>query len=335
MTAVYPGFVTALFVHLIDSILYLEQASWVDTCDGDQFVQILIKWVYYILSRAFHMHFDRSVALFASNEAVEQYQEHQQQLAPGKSLQLPQSPDPRDEMTKKSSPRLVIVDLKKRGRKKWNGAQLRYMQSPLKFSSLDDIGFPLNSVCDRLLSFQQQNTSTNIRKTTSSAVMRLYQYLEDVIGEKDRVVFMGLHNYQKLRSETNVVVHIDGVNHSADNENESKKNNEGEDSQEVFQTKLRPGGVESAKVKTILRSIPARNMTAMSLEDMEAMLVGGCCNAEVDVDDDITCAIFPDKDNIVSCCPSGLNEKSNFVAPWTLCERWDSCAIGAMPGYPS
>ena len=84
MTSVYPGFAPALFVHLIDSILCLEHADENACHDKDQLdcrIHHLTQWVRYVLSRAFHMHFDRSVAMIAQNEAVAvQYlkQEHHQ-----------------------------------------------------------------------------------------------------------------------------------------------------------------------------------------------------------------------------------------------------------------
>ena len=142
------------------------------------------------------MHLNRSVAMFAPDEAVMQNVQQKQQFIPNPSQQstqqLSQAANREENIMEKSLPRPVLVDLKKRGRKKWNAAQLRYMQSPLDFPLLRDIGLSLNSASDRLLLVIQQRSTNTRRKITTSKVMQLHQYLLDVIGEEDRILFMGI-----------------------------------------------------------------------------------------------------------------------------------------------
>ena len=197
ITNVYPGFIMALFVHLIDSILCLDKARrQSQQGDGDLDVkqlelhtQYIFRWIRHILSRAFHMHFDKSVAMFIPKI--------DQSVVIKPPLQTETTTAATDTMSEQAADEKIFtpqpIDLKKKGRKKWTQAQLEYMQSPLDNSSLKDMGFPLNSVCDRILSHHQEIDS-------GTAVRELKQHLEDVIG-KERVVFMGIYGQSVVASE--------------------------------------------------------------------------------------------------------------------------------------
>jgi hypothetical protein len=338
MTSVYPGFAPALFVHLIDSILCLEHAAENACHDKDQLdcrIHHLTQWVRYVLSRAFHMHFDRSVAMIAQNEAAAVQhlkQEHpQQQAVTEPLLQIPQ------QLSQNSLPRPILFDLKKRGRKKWNTYQLRYMQSPLDFQSLSGIGFPLNSVCDRLFLLRQQRSSIHCGMTSTSRVMRLYQYLQDIIGEKDRILFMGISTYNSCclgagydntiasdpnRCSTAAKVGVGG----------RKECHLGLGSR----ARLRPSGAAAEGLESLNEPLPltiSSKTNKMSLEDMEAIFSG---EGNMNGDGDSPSIYSPDRKLDVVNCPTMLDDNShNITQPWTLCNYWDACAIGALPGYPS
>lgn len=292
----YPGFLHALFVHMVDAILTLVgdrgcgEEPTRPMCDGGvdmsdkkldtirlgHHVQYLTRWVHHILSRAFHMHFDTSVALWSDhsvdvNVTTEEIvqQEHDTSCESMRVTELPplceqhlrQLPSPLSQGKQ-------AIDLKKRGRKKWTVIQRLYMQSPLEYLYLHKtVGLPLNSVCDRLLLYRQQfgdlfgatalssKTITNTAaavNSTSLAVVQLHQHLENVIGKKERIVFMGLYDNDEV------------VSHADVNDNGS-------------------------------------NGTLISSNKDEGSP------------------------------PTGARK----IKPWTLCKGWDACAIGTLPGFPS
>ena len=182
MTQSYPGFVAALFVHLIDSILCLDiergrlnESSSTNSILADNAhciqqlscnILYLSMWVRYILSREFHMHFDRSAAIYREE---------------AKSLLLT-SQSSGAQRKFQSDP----IDLKKKGKKKWTQPQLKFMQSPLPYMTFYSLGVPMNSVSDRLLSHQEKYLCNS-----GSVVGKLLHLLEGILGE-NRVVFMGL-----------------------------------------------------------------------------------------------------------------------------------------------
>jgi len=199
ITNVYPGFITALFVHLIDSMLCLDkarsqsrqqqEAGDLDMKQLELHTQYILRWIRHILSKAFHMHFDKSVAILTPkiDQSVVIKPPLQTETAAATTDTVSEQAD--DEKIFTPQP----IDLKKKGRKKWTQAQLEYMQLPLDYSSLHDMGFPLNSVCDRILSHHQEINS-------GTAVRELKQHLEDIIGN-ERVVFMGIYSSQSAASE--------------------------------------------------------------------------------------------------------------------------------------
>ena len=273
LTNAYPGFVAALFVHLADSLLCMDEArrnQHVDAegADGaldlhslDRNVRCLVRWVRHVLSRQFHMHFDRSVAMYRPPP-------HPVLNAPGFNAAAP------DRDGQKQLPQ--AIDLKKKRRRNWTAAELEYMQGPLDFEYLDKIGLPLNAVCDRLRSHQKAANA-------GAALGELQQLLEGVVGEKNRVVFMGLEKEMPAIATEGVRIPQPGV--------------DSEDRQ---------------------------SSAMLTLEDMEALMFGAKAA------NDTSSASVP---------PFGTDETagdgpSRSITPWALCERWDSCAIGTMPGYP-
>ena len=193
------GFITALFVHLIDSILCLDKARRqsqqqqkeddLDMKQLDRHTQYILRWIRHILSRAFHMHFDKSVAIFIPKI--------DQSVVIKPPLQTETTAVATDTMSEQPADEKIFtpqpIDLKKKGRKKWTQNQLEYMQRPLDYSPLQDMGFPLNSTCDRILSHHQELDS-------GTAVRELKQHLEDITGN-ERVVFMGIYGQQGAASE--------------------------------------------------------------------------------------------------------------------------------------
>ena len=75
------------------------------------------------------MHFDRSAAIY-----VEEV----------KSVVITTETGEKAEF--KSQP----IDLKKKGRKNWTQQQLNSMQSSLQYTIFQNLGVPLNSICDRV-----------------------------------------------------------------------------------------------------------------------------------------------------------------------------------------
>ena len=82
MKNVYPRFVLALFVHLVDSILCSDAAcqnqlanivNAVGTCNEfldlkqlEHNIQHFSRWIHYIMSRDYHIHFDRLASMYVS-----------------------------------------------------------------------------------------------------------------------------------------------------------------------------------------------------------------------------------------------------------------------------
>ena len=184
ITNAYPGFVATLVVHLIDSILcqdsergsqgersnsfenhvkdeselYLQQI----TCN----IQYMSMWIHYIFSREFHMHFDRSTAIYVEE---------------AKSV-LVTSSQTGEKREFQSHP----IDLKKKGRKNWTQQQLKFMQSHLQYTTFQSLGIPMNSICDRLLSHGEKYLCDS-----GGVVYRLLHLFEGILKE-NRVAFMGL-----------------------------------------------------------------------------------------------------------------------------------------------
>ncbi|KAL3800803.1 hypothetical protein HJC23_001640 [Cyclotella cryptica] len=183
ITSSYPGFLAALFVHLIDSILCFdterrthkqeleqshdespvgetayENTSYLDEIEWN--VQFLSMWACYILTREFHMHLDRSLAVINSIADA------------SKSGVLTESES---------------VDLKKKGRRKWTFEEQFFMECPVPYLLLREAGIPLNSVCDRLMSHvggvpKKQGEHQN------DVVMELLSIFERILG-KERIIF--------------------------------------------------------------------------------------------------------------------------------------------------
>jgi len=301
MTSAYPGFAVALFVHLTDSILCLDAArrsqlgnntDATETCDEmmldltqlDRNVQYLSRWMRYVLSREYHMHYDRSAAMcdgvFASSKR-----------------RATTADEP-------SSQPMQQVDLKKKGRKKWTTAEVEYMQSALDFSSLSQIGFPLNSVCDRLhshqkeFSFECSGELNVVASNASNTVGSLQQLLEDVIGE-ERVMCMGIYGHNGIAASCDIVA-----------------------------TLLESGAASTSKAS---QGDPLHATNNLSLEDMEAMF--GNDDAKSNTVVPSTCPTG--KEDGGQCVKDGSEIVSvHSMKPWSLCATWDACAIGTMPGYP-
>ena len=341
MTNAYPGFIVALIVHLVDALLCLDDVrrrNEMTTSEGfdggggdgarsedddaiqeldmkriEQHIEYISKWIRHILSRVFHMHFDRRVGMYVPKVKTQlvlpKPLKTTTSVTEPQSTNIDENDDAKHDETKIISPQ--PIDLKKKGRKKWTQTQLEYMYHPLDYSSLRDIGFPLNSICDRLLVHHGQKEvhtttkSSNNGTKVDTTVTKLQQYLEDIIGREERVVFMGL--YDNLLDSKTIKVESDW---KKGDEEELKK-----------QHQLEKDGI-------------------LSLEEMEAMFdddkdadkknTGNTC------DNDPMNADFKDKHgNIDDTNVQRRGMLSSSIAPWTLCKSWDACAIGTMPGYPS
>jgi len=427
LTTAYPGFLPALFVHVVDSILCLEGARHRDREEcarvvgagggmrrrrrrrrsagdvdaegggggggevtapelddgvgdlGDEdgtldlvrlehHLQYLSRWVRYVLSRAFHMHFDKSVASWSTPEnenldvemvVVEEQQERPTRLSKPTSNDGAKSPLHQRQLQPQ---RRQPIDLKKRGKKKWTAAQHLYMQGPLDYTYLHEtVGLPLNSVCDRLLMFKQQrgdvpsattmchdevstingcgtllasSSFSNIAKTattaTTSVVGQLHQYLEDVVGKEDRVIFMGICDDNADRHE----IRKEWERSSDANQMLANVGDDGR-TNEITSEKMEE---EVSKDREEESAPPqAKRQKKLSLEEMESIF-----------DDDAHTMMHVDSvaphfsthaltgGNADNSTDESINDESLFhIKPWTLCKDWDACAIGTMPGYPS
>ena len=78
---------------------------------------------------------------------------------------------------------------------------------------------------------------------------------------------------------------------------------------------------------------PPQTTNILSLDDMEAMLVDADTKDDDDAGDVAPTHLISKHD--AGNCVDGCEDTSLFIQPWTLCEKWDACAIGTMPGYPS
>ena len=422
LTTTYPGFLPALFVHVVDSILCLEGARHDMECarvgegggrrrrrrrsagdvdverggggggevtapeldddvgdlgdedDGtldlvrlEHHLQYMSRWVRYVLSRAFHMHLDKSVASWSTPEnedvdvGVEVVVEEQQEriTRPSKPCESSGEPTSTDgaksplQQQQSHPQRRQPIDLKKRGKKKWTAAQHLYMQGPLEYTYLHEmVGLPLNSVCDRILIFRQQrgdfdevsningggttlasSSSSNITKTATTAAIsvvgQLHQYLEDVIGKEERVIFMGIcddnGDRHEIRKEWE---RSSDANQMPANVGDDGRTNEITSEMEEEVSKDREE--ESAPPQ-------AKRQKKLSLEEMESIFEDDA-HTMMHVD-----SVAPRSSthalnggNADNSTGESINDDSLFhIKPWTLCKGWDACAIGTMPGYPS
>ncbi|KAL3772202.1 hypothetical protein ACHAW5_009349 [Stephanodiscus triporus] len=422
LTSAYPGFLPALFVNMVDSILCLEGARHDRTCarvsrdgrrqhrrseddggyeggggdgtavelydvgdrsdkqDGtldlkrlEHHVQYMSRWVRYVLSRAFHMHFDKSVATWSIPEdgggdvglvvPLEQHHSVEPSLPRAQQERLePASNEETNSPQNQQQQQRQPIDLKKRGRKKWTAAQHLYMQGPLDFSYLyERVGMPLNSVCDRLLLFRQQHedyssatmpcsgggskidggstllasssssNNTQVAATaTSTVVGQLHEFLENVIGKKERVIFMGI--YDDINDQ-----HKMGTEWQRSSEVAQRPDNVDDDSITKEEKKETEEEEEESKHGEGSSPPPAKVQNLLSLEEMEAIFEGDD-HTMTDVDNGAPPLLThsPNIGNADNSSGGRINHHSIIhIKPWTLCKGWDACAIGTLPGYPS
>lgn len=305
MINAYPGFFSALFVHLIDSILCLDsergrednlsQTSATLAKGNENCVELiacniryLSMWFRYILSREFHVHFSRSAAIYVEE---------------AKSVLLT-SQTSGEQREIQSQP----IDLKKKGKKKWTQLQLKFMRSHLQYTTFQGLGVPMNSVCDRILSHQNQ-----YGRNSDSIVNKLLHLIEDILGE-NRVEFMGL------------VEQIQTTDVAKD-----------ETCCAAAKVEQDPEPIEAGKSAEATAIEDASTPKDMSLEDMEAFLSSAETSKDKNAGRANQSNVIDNTDQLVLSEPT--NEVPHVpvpdIKPWTLCKSWDACAIGAMPGYPA
>lgn len=302
LTNAYPGFVAALVVHLIDSILCLdsergERSKSYESHAADESelylqqitcnIQYMSMWIHFIFSREFHMHFNRSAAIYFEE---------------AKSV-LVTSSQTGEKREFQSHP----IDLKKKGRKNWTQQQLQFMQSHLQYTTFQSLGIPMNSICDRLLLHGEKYLCDS-----ESGVGKLLHLFEGILTE-NRVAFMGLVEKEGT--------YDDNIN--------------ADDAFCVDAAKVEPETVTPCADKSTAAgaSTDATSISKdMSLEDMEAFL-----SSAVNPEDKCTKEGSNDLDNVQEKTQTPTSRGSAFpeIKPWTLCKTWDSCAIGSMPGYPA
>ena len=167
----YIGFLAALFVHLVDSMLCmdtevkrsLDKSSDISEDSAKEIkwnLRLLAMWTCYILTREFHMHLDRSVAVINV-------------IGNG--------------IGKQST--LETIDLKKKGRRKWTPNEQQCMQSPLPYRMLRMCGIPLNSVCDKILS--HLGNSPVQSEDCEDTVFEVLKFFENILG-KERILLFGI-----------------------------------------------------------------------------------------------------------------------------------------------
>ena len=341
MTGAYPGFVVALFVHLADSVLCLATAaaarqhrrtdgspaesSTVDGTDWEKLncnVCYLARWIRHLLSREYHMHFDRSVAIYvpsrtstadAGPKPTEQAQPQLHDASPTQQ-EPPPSPPP--------------VDLKKKGKKKWTDMQLAHMRGHLATSSLRELGFPLNSVCDRLQLHQRDCVSSQRSRVDAAAVTplvedvvgQLREYLENILGS-ERVPFMGLYD-QKDQEKCQ------------DGESSTKETDSVDGKEQISKQDVPDTSAASKDAPTDEADPSVATTNLLSLGNIESMLEN---TDALPTNDDTSSCVSPDNKNKGHSTDDARGEDvtSMVVRPWTLCKKWDPCAIGTMPGYPA
>jgi hypothetical protein len=81
--------------------------------------------------------------------------------------------------------------------------------------------------------------------------------------------------------------------------------------------------------------LPVATAGLLSLGDIEAML--GNASARPTNNDAPSRVSHDKEDTEHGGADDGWDEgtASVRVSPWTLCQKWDACAIGTMPGYPA
>jgi hypothetical protein len=161
-------------------------------------------------------------------------------------------------------------------------------------------------------------------------VGQLHQYLEDVIGKKERVIFMGIYdnNGDRHRMRREWERSSDTNHMRADVEDDGGTNQVRSEKMEEDESKDREE--ESAPPQS-------KRQQLLSLEEMESIF-DDAAHTTTGVDsfapNSSTHALNGGHGDYSS--GETIHDDSLFcIKPWTLCKGWDACAIGTVPGYPS
>mmetsp|Transcript_35623 Transcript_35623/g.52208 ORF Transcript_35623/g.52208 Transcript_35623/m.52208 type:complete len:634 (-) Transcript_35623:350-2251(-) len=319
----WTGFVYALLVNIVDYILVLEEEEKGDYSEEeamkqagrDRKLHFLSSWVKYLVSREFHSIFDSTLALFPHDDANNN---KNASAGDGSKIDL----------------------LRKRKRcRQWTRKEREFMSQSAPFTSLKRARLPLMSLCGRL----RQVITTDVgcddarTRTTSKSLLALFT---NVIETPSMVVEDEEGRIKHSSSQT-------------DNQRKETKSNDDKDDECKLINKTNATSDEEDS------PIKQTKSMMMSLEDMEALLTDS--DSDNGDDDDETKITNISKENSIDDddgdgkqlkISKGQDDPVNYsaavatntttakmketqISAWTLCDSWEECAIGTLPGYPS
>jgi len=322
----WTGFAYALLVNIVDYILVLEEEEEGDYSEEeamkqagrDRKLHFLSSWVKYLVSREFHSIFDSTLALFPHDDANNN---KNASAGDGSKIDL----------------------LRKRKRcRQWTRKEREFMSQSAPFTSLKRARLPLMSLCGRL----RQVITTDVgcddarTRTTSKSLLALFT---NIIETPSMVVEDEEGRIKHSSSQT-------------DNQRKETKSNDDKDDECKLINKTNATSDEEDS------PIKQTKSMMMSLEDMEALLTDSDSdNGDDDDDDDETKITNISKENSIDDddgdgkqlkISKGQDDPVNYsaavatntttakmketqISAWTLCDSWEECAIGTLPGYPS
>jgi len=309
----WPGFLHALLVHLVDSILSLECAAK-ENGFGDEASRKLFFldfWVRHLLSRSFFAQFDHNLKKNDSSSATED------------------------------------------------------SKSPAPLSSMRQMQYPLNALCDRCIDASQGGS---LSRTTSQGLADLFV---EILGD-EHVSDFGIDLTASMVTLDNASTRPVNLNSPepdspprlslAEIEAMLEANTAGVRSKNSHPNgkKVETGPVSSPEHETELEGLikddaVAKSETTLSVENEESESTHLVREASISNENDNGCksSATGTKEEKFTSVEHGESIVNRLVAQtrdtaevnsqsvktirsaWVQCMTWDACAIGTLPGYPS
>ncbi len=304
IASTWPGFTHVLLVNMVDYIFQIENDINA-RIEGNEILPpnagehrklfFVYAWIEYLLSREF----------FSA-------------LVDGKSIANYHDPS----ASSPKSTNIVIIDLKKKKSQKWTKDEKMFMQShaPLEVLLLAEI--PLNCLCDRCESMNE------VLRYEGSFTKRLINLFCKILGPNRKICLGSIkHVHQKISSCSKIDPEF-----TVDDEHFPK---------------IIPDEKPEKEMDVQPRPSIDKGDNTMSLEDMEALLSDddevintnpvGENNSTTDSNSAIHVQSTHDLSNhrISTIDEESVRSCYEEKSPWTLCDHWEPCEIGTLPGFAS
>eukprot|EP00978_Attheya_sp_CCMP212_P007420 scaffold17185_cov56-Attheya_sp.AAC.10 len=223
------------------------------------------------------------------------------------------------------------VDLSRKKKSKWTEAERAFMLRPAPLAVLRIIQFPLNALCDRCeeqLMLQNMNVPPTSTTTAGrglgflSATREVKELLQQILLH-ERVqghgLGLNLHQRRPLKRQRMCT---------------ANDNNEEDEASKMLQTTEDHVSINSRQGKATTSysySMARSNNEPMSLADLEAMLSDSDEEDSIMNPNTVPASSMDETKDAQKFCEQ---VPSCTVSPWTLCDSWEPCAIGNLPGHP-